>query len=58
MSWAEHDLTGIKCVPVSWVVRKDESDEEVAVTKAARKLSAGYLINKLLIKVFISCEDT
>lgn len=47
-----------KMCPCELGGRKDVSDEEVAVTKAARKLSAGYLINKLLIKVFISCEDT
>lgn len=33
-------------------------DEEVAVTKAGRMFSAGFfLINKLLTKVFISCEN-
>lgn len=57
VSWTECDLTGIKCVTVSWVVRKDVGDEEVAVTKAGRMLSAGFLNNKLLTTVSLSCEN-
>jgi len=40
-----------------WVTRKDVCGVEVAVTEADRTLSAGFLINRLVSKVFLFCEN-
>lgn len=41
----------------AWVARKDVCGVEVAVSEAGRMLSAGFLINKLLTKGFLFCEN-